>query len=204
MTKIWQKNKKNKVYRISDVQELCIRCRRISSFFSSKLIESCTKLEHTSVVRDYVEFKNLKVFGPKVVQLEMKTNENFENNFWMIIRPYPWYINDSNSHFWICSKHSLKKWNSSGPSPKFLFLGHNKLRCILEINLKYLLSTLVQGHILSRDSILLWLHIIKRFVWLLNHYIIFLMLFDSEKVIFNPPPFFFFFFFLMWEMLNSP
>ena len=61
---------KNKVNRISDVRELYVRRTRVSSFFSSKLIESCTKLEHTSVVRDYVEFKNLKVFGPKVVQPE--------------------------------------------------------------------------------------------------------------------------------------
>ena len=50
---------------------------RVSSFFSSKLIESCMKLEHTSVARDYAELTNLAIFGPKVVQPEMKTNVNF-------------------------------------------------------------------------------------------------------------------------------
>ena len=59
---------KNKVNRISDVRELYVRCTRVSSFFSSKLIESCTKLECISVVLDYAEFTNLTIFGPKVVQ----------------------------------------------------------------------------------------------------------------------------------------
>ena len=43
-----------------------IRHKRVSSFFLSKLIESCMKLERTSVVQDYAEFRNLTVFGPKV------------------------------------------------------------------------------------------------------------------------------------------
>ena len=42
-----------------------------------------------NVVRDYVEHMNLKVFGPKVVQLEMKTNVNIGSKFWMVLRLYP-------------------------------------------------------------------------------------------------------------------
>ena len=61
----------------------------ISIFLSSKLIESCTKLELTSVVRDYAEFTNLAVFRPKVVQLEMKTKVNIGISFWMVIKLYP-------------------------------------------------------------------------------------------------------------------
>ena len=101
--KMWQTNEKNIIYRISNVWESSIRPSRVSSFFSSKLIESCTKLECTSVVWDYAEFTNLTVFGPKVVQPEMKTNVNIGNSFWTVIRHYPWYINDCNSHFWISS-----------------------------------------------------------------------------------------------------
>ena len=96
---MWKTNEKNKVYRISDVWELYIRRRRVSSFFSSKLIESCTKLKRTSVVWDYAKFMNLAIFGPKVVQPEMNTNVNIGNSFWMVIRIFPWYINNCNSHF---------------------------------------------------------------------------------------------------------
>ena len=42
-----------------------------------------------SVVRDYAEFMNLTVLGPKVVQLVMKTIVNIENSFWMVVRLYP-------------------------------------------------------------------------------------------------------------------
>ena len=66
-----------------------IRHKRVSSFFLSKLIESCMKLERTSVVQDYAEFTNLTVFGPKVVQLVMKTIVNIEYSFWMVVRLYP-------------------------------------------------------------------------------------------------------------------
>ena len=101
---------KNKVNRISDVWESYVRCTRVSNFFSSKSIESCTKLKRTSVVRDYAKFPNLTVFGPKVIQPEMKTNVNIGNSFWMVIRLYPWYINDCNSHFeyLYLSKHPKK------------------------------------------------------------------------------------------------
>ena len=54
---------------------------RVSSFFSSKLVVSCMNIECTSVVQDYVEFTNFTVFGPKVVQLEMKTIMNIGNSF---------------------------------------------------------------------------------------------------------------------------
>ena len=53
------------------LQEWYVKRMGVSSFFSSKLIESCTKLKHTSVVQDYAEFTNLTIFGPKVVQPEM-------------------------------------------------------------------------------------------------------------------------------------
>ena len=65
------------------------RRTRLSSFFSSKLIKSCSNLERMSVVRDYAEFTNLIVFGPNVVQLEIETIVNIGNNFWMVIRLYP-------------------------------------------------------------------------------------------------------------------
>ena len=47
------------------------------------------KLKCTSVVQDNVEFTNLTFFGPKVVQLEMKTIVNIGNKFWMVLRLYP-------------------------------------------------------------------------------------------------------------------
>ena len=83
---------------------------RVSSFFSSKLIVSCMNLERMSVVRDCVEFTNLSIFGPKVVQLEMKTIVNIGNSCWMVSRLYPCYINDFNSHFeyFVLSKFSKK------------------------------------------------------------------------------------------------
>ena len=56
-----------------------------------------TKLECTSVAGDSVEFTNLIVFWIKFVPLEMKTFVNIENSLWMVIIPYPRYINDSNS-----------------------------------------------------------------------------------------------------------
>ena len=110
---------------------------RVSSFFSLKLVMSCMNLKHTSIVWDYAEFTNLTIFGLKVVQLEIKTIVNTENNFWMVIRCYPWYINDCNSHFeyLLLSKHSKKQLNSLGPSPKLLFLERNKCGCIMGINL---------------------------------------------------------------------
>ena len=49
---------------------------RVSSFFTSKLIEICTNLKHTNVVWDFEEYTNLAVFEPKVVKFEMKTIVN--------------------------------------------------------------------------------------------------------------------------------
>jgi len=68
-------------------------------FFSSKLIVGCTNLKRNWFVQDYTKFTNLTNFGPKVVQLEVKTIVNIGNNFWMVLRLYPQYINDCNSHF---------------------------------------------------------------------------------------------------------
>ena len=71
LQKMWKTNEKNKVYRISDVWELYIRRRRVSSFFSSKLIESCTKLKRTSVVWDYAKFLRIWQFlGQKLYNLK--------------------------------------------------------------------------------------------------------------------------------------
>ena len=67
-------------------REWYIRCTRVSTFFSSKLIDSCTNLECTSVVQDYAKDMNLKLFGPKVEQLEMKTIVNIESKSWMVLR----------------------------------------------------------------------------------------------------------------------
>ena len=90
-----------------------------------------------SVVCDYVEFMNLTTFGPKVVQLEIKTFVNIRNNFWVVIRLYPLYMNDCNSYFeyLLLSKLSKKHKNSSRSSPKLLFLKRKKLDCILRINI---------------------------------------------------------------------
>ena len=65
------------------------RCTRLSSFFSSELIDSCTNLEHMSVVRDYAKFTNSIVFGTKFVPLEMKTFVNIGNGFGKVITLYP-------------------------------------------------------------------------------------------------------------------
>lgn len=46
-------------------------------------------LERMSVVRDYAEFTNLTIFGPKVAKLENKTIVNIGNSFWMVIGVYP-------------------------------------------------------------------------------------------------------------------
>ena len=61
----------------------------LSCFFSSKLNECCTNLECIAVVRDYATYTNLVIFGPKVVQLEMKTIVNIGNIFWMVLKTYP-------------------------------------------------------------------------------------------------------------------
>ena len=66
-----------------------IRRMRVSSFFTSKLIEICTNLEHTNVVQNFAEYTNLAVFEPKVVKFEMKTIVNIGNIFWMVLRHYP-------------------------------------------------------------------------------------------------------------------
>ena len=82
-----------------DVRELFKRHTRLSSFFSSKLIKSCSNLERMSVVRDYAKFMSSIVFGTKFVPLEMKTFVNIGNSFGKVITLYPCYINDSNSQF---------------------------------------------------------------------------------------------------------
>ena len=52
-----------------------------------------------SNIRVFLEFTNFTIFGPNVVQHEIKMIVNIGNRFWMVIRHYPWYINDCNSHF---------------------------------------------------------------------------------------------------------
>ena len=54
---------------------------RVSSFISSKLIVSCTDLKPMMFVLDYAKFMYLKIFRPKVVQLEMKTIVNIGKIF---------------------------------------------------------------------------------------------------------------------------
>jgi len=41
-----------------------------------RLIVGCLNLKLSIFVRDYAKFTNLTIFGPKVVQLEMKTIVN--------------------------------------------------------------------------------------------------------------------------------
>ena len=128
---------------------------RISNFLSSKLIVSCTNLEHMSVVRDCAEFTNLSILVPKVVQLEMKTIVNIGNSCWMVLRLYPCYINDFNSHleYFVLSKLSKKQYNSSEPPLELLFLERNKLVQLLaeKLSNSYILHILVQ-HSYFQDS----------------------------------------------------
>ena len=52
-----------------------------------------------SNIRVFLEFTNFTIIGPNVVQHEIKMIVNIGNRFWTVIRHYPWYINDCNSHF---------------------------------------------------------------------------------------------------------
>ena len=59
-----------------------------------------TRLENLVRMRDVCKMHtNLKIFWIKFVPLEMKMFVNIENSLWIVETPYPWYINDSNSHF---------------------------------------------------------------------------------------------------------
>ena len=55
------------------------------------------KHECTNVAGNFAEFTNLTIVWTKFFPLEMKTIVNIENSLWMVIIPYPRYINDSNS-----------------------------------------------------------------------------------------------------------
>ena len=97
--KPWQWSEKINLENLLRTRLVCKTYEIFKFLLHQNVLRVCTKPERTTIAQDYAKFTNSIVLGKNFVPLEMKTFVNIGNSFGTVITRYPWYINNSNSHF---------------------------------------------------------------------------------------------------------